>query len=175
MINFTIMDEMIQKAKDFAERKQPTSYPRFGESKEEQIKRLYSGKLGELIGQEALMKVGIPHQCLGKLEVVEEMGYRDTADCIIFPGIDKEESVDFKTAWKPFHVRILVPEDMFLSQKKDIYIGVKINLQEKIARVYGYATREFMRTAHPVTDFGEGPAYWVYLKELKPLDELKDL
>lgn len=173
MFVMEITDEMMRKAKDFAKRKQPTSYPRFGESKEQQLERLYAGKLGELIGQEALRKTKILHRCLGKLEIVEEMGYRNTADCIIYPETDKEKSVDFKTAWKTYHTRILVPEDMFLSQRKDIYIGIKIDLELNTAQVYGYQTRKYMRTKHPVQDFGEGPAYWAFLEELRPLKQLK--
>jgi len=173
LIKMKIKDEWIRLAREFAEKKQPTSYPRFGESKEQQIERLTAGKIGELVGQAALAELGIPHICPSKLVVVEEMSYGDVADCTIYPNTKNVKKVDFKCAWKAFHKRILVPEDMFQSQHKDIYIGIKINMDKKESEVYGYAPRDEMETKHEITNFGEGPAYWVYLKELHPLEELR--
>jgi hypothetical protein len=170
-----IKDEWIKLAEEFARKKQPTSYPRFGESAEQQKERITVGKIGELVGQAALADMGIPHTCPSKLVVVEEMSYGDVADCTLYPNTKKEKKVDFKCAWKTFHKRILVPEDMFESQYKDVYIGIKIDIDKKEAEVYGYVSRDEMKTKHDVTDFGEGPAYWVYLKELHPLEELKNL
>lgn len=171
-IQMTITEEMVQKATEFAVQKQPTSYPRFNETKEQQIERLTAGKLGEQIGQEALSKLGIPHVCVDKFKVVPEMSYGDIADCIIHPRTDLESKVDFKCAWKPFHTRILIPEDMFVSQYKDIYVGIRIDIDKHKAEVHGYASRTELETRHPVENFGEGPAYWVYLRELHKLENL---
>lgn len=172
-IQLTITDKMVEKARNFAIEKQPTSYPRFGETKEQQIERLTAGKIGEQLGQEALSGVGVPHICPDKFKVVPKMSYGDVSDCTIHPGTEKEKKVDFKCAWKPFHIRILVPQDMFVSQHKDLYVGVKTNIEELKAEVYGYATREELETKHPVQNFGEGPAYWVFLDEMHDLDDLK--
>jgi hypothetical protein len=173
MIIIDINDLMMKEAMGFAKRKRPTSFPRLNETKEQQLERLYVGKLGELVGQEAMKTAGIPHECPGKLEVVDQMGYRDAADCVIYPGTENKKTVDFKTAWKPYHTRILIPTDMFIAQRKDLYIGTKVHLIQRVARVFGYQTRQYVSDTHTVEDFGEGPAYWVYLSELRSLDELK--
>ena len=173
-VEVTITDEMLQMAKNFAIKKQPTSYPRFGENAQQQIERLTAGKIGEQVGQEALLRLDIPHVCPDKFKVVQEMSYGDVADCIIFPDTEKEKKVDFKCAWKSFHIRILVPQNMFISQYKDIYVGIKIDIGVRKADVFGYATRQELETKHSVQDFGEGPAYWVYLKEMHDLDNLKN-
>lgn len=171
-IGVKLTDEMISLAKEFAIKKQPTSYPRFGEAKEQQLERLTAGKIGEIVGQKVLDKLGIPHECPDKFKVVEEMEYKNEADSIIYPKTDKEKTVDFKTAWRPFHTRILVPEDMFESQYKDIYVGIKVDFKQGNAQVYGYVMRQEMETKHDIQDFGEGPAYWVYLSELHDLKDL---
>lgn len=178
MITVEISQETVRKARDFASKKQPTSYARGGETPKQQRQRITAGKIGEIAGQGALHGLKIPHTCPDKFKVVEREEYRNFANAVIYPGTDRIKKVDFKTAWRPFHKRILVPEDMFKSQYKDIYVGVKINLEkilsleEHTAEVHGYVTRQEMETKHPIKSFGESPAYWVFLYELHPLQDL---
>lgn len=175
---------MVDAAKDFAIRKQPTSYPRLKETKEEQLQRLFIGKLTELIGLEALKKTGIPYSCPKILMVVEKMGFRDSADCVIFPGTEKERSVDSKSAWQTYHSRILIPKDQYIRQRKDICIGIRLHLidKERIpifpsfkrnADVYGWI---FWEKLHEPDESSSRkfPAFWAYLDELRPLEELKE-
>lgn len=119
IVTVEITDDLIEKAKDFAIRKQKSSYKRLGEKeKEEQYQHLFIGKLAESIGQEGLTKTNIPHSCPDKLKVVEEPFYKDVADCILFPNTDKQMKADFKSAWRSFHSRILVPEISISGRKR---------------------------------------------------------
>jgi hypothetical protein len=182
IVTVEITSTMIEAAREFAIKKQPTSYPRLSETKEEQLQRLFIGKLTELIGQEALKNVGIPHFCPDKLKVMEKMDYRDVADCIIYPNTDKEKSVDFKSAWQRYHSRILIPQDQYFTQKKDLYIGIKLHLTDpnsipifpnfkRNADVYGWIKWEELHKPDESSS-RKFPAYWAYLHELRPLREL---
>lgn len=181
-----ITDDLIEKAKDFAIRKQESSYKRLGETrKEEQYQHLFIGKLTELIGQEGLNQLSISHTCPDKLIVVEEKFYKNFADCIIFPDTDKQLTADFKSAWRSFHSRILVPRDQYLRQKKDIYIGIRLyctdeepiptfpNFQMN-AEICGWVKREELHSPD-ASSSRVFPAYWVYLNEMHPLDEIQNL
>jgi hypothetical protein len=163
---------MIAKAKEFAERKASTTYMRLREQEKELIDRLTAGKLGELVGVRALEKIGIPYKAPSLLSVVESTYYGDMADCFIYPDTPNVKSVDFKTAWKPYHQMILIPEDMIASNPKDIYIGVKIEQDNQIGIVYGYVSREEVVKRH-VLDWGEGRAFSFPLEDLHPLESLK--
>jgi hypothetical protein len=181
-----ISADFVEKAKDFAIRKQPWSYPRLNETKEEQHQRLFIGKLGELIGQESLKQIHIPHNCVDKLKVVEEMSHKDVADCIISPNVSKQLTVDFKSAWQEFHKGILVPEDQYARQRKDIYIGIKLYCTdrkpvptfpnfESRAEVHGWVKKEELRPPDECPFRLQYPAYWVYLKEMHQLELLLKL
>lgn len=182
MITVEITNEMIRNAKEYAIKKQPTSFPRLDETKEEQHQRLFIGKLTELIGQEGMKKINLPHSCPDKLKVVNRMEYRDVADCIIYPNTVKKMSVDFKSAWRKFHSRILIPEDQYTNQRKDICIGIQLHLVdvepiptfpnfEENADVHGWIKWEELHDPDESSS-RKYPAYWVYLTELHQLDEL---
>jgi hypothetical protein len=183
IIRIEITDDQIEKAKDFAFRKQRSSYKRLGEKeKEEQYQHLFIGKLTELLGQEGLKIAKIPHFCPDKLKVVEEEYYKDVADCILFPDTNNQLAVDFKSAWQRFHRRILVPQDQYFNQKKDVYIGIRLHCVDahpiptfpnfkREADVYGWAKRVELHEPDESSS-RVVPAYWAYLSELHQLDEL---
>lgn len=183
IVTVEITDDLIENAKDFAIRKQESSYKRLGEKdKEEQYQHLFIGKLTELIGQEGLNQLGIPHYCQDKLKVVEEVFYKNVADCILFPNTTKALTTDFKSAWRSFHSRILVPRDQYFRQKKDIYIGIRLRCIDtepiptfpnfrRTAEIYGWVKREELHEPDESSS-RRFPAYWVYLTELHQLDEL---
>lgn len=177
MIPIKITDEMIEKAEEFAKKKQPTRYRRLkgNGTKERDIEMNKVGKIGEMVGQEALKKLGIPHECPNKFLVFSDIHYKDSKDAVIFPKTKREKTIDFKTAWKFFHKRILIPIDQFDAQPKDLYVGVKIDIIKKQGIVVGFITRENLKTKHEIRDFGEKPAYWIYLSELTPIEKLKNL
>jgi hypothetical protein len=183
MIMVEITDDQIENAKDFAIRKQKSSYKRLGEKeKQEQHQHLFIGKLSELIGQERLKIAEIPHCCPDKLKVVEEESYKDVADCILFPNTNRQLTVDFKSAWQRFHRRILVPMDQYFNQKKDIYIGIRLHCVDahpiptfpnfrRMTEVHGWVKRAEL---HEPDDSSSRvfPVYWADLTELHWLDEL---
>jgi hypothetical protein len=183
IVTVEITNDLIEKAKDFAIKKQKSIYKRLGEKKkEEQHQHLFIGKLTELIGQEGLKSTKIPHYCPDKLKIVEEEFYKDVADCIIFPNTHKQMTADFKSAWQKFHTRILVPVDQYNNQRKDIYIGIKLHCTdtepiptfpnfEKKAEIHGWVKREELHEPDESSS-RKFPAYWAYLAELRQLDEL---
>ncbi len=183
IVTVEITEDFIEKAKDFAIMKQKSSYKRLGEKdKEEQHQHLFIGKLTELVGQEGLKNKNIPHYCPDKLKVVEEEFYKDVADCILFPKTDKQMKADFKSAWQSFHRRILVPQDQYLNQKKDIYIGIRLhcidakpipafpNFKRK-AEICGWVKREELHEPDESSS-RRFPAYWANLTEMHQLDDL---
>jgi len=183
MITVEITADQIEKAKDFAIRKQESSYKRLGEKeKQEQYQHLFIGKLTEFIGQEGLKIAKIPHCCPDKLKVVEEEFYKDVADCILFPNTSRQLTADFKSAWQRFHRRILVPVDQYFNQKKDIYIGIRLHCVDahpistfpnfrRTADVHGWVNRAELHEPDESSS-RVFPAYWADLTDLHQLDEL---
>ncbi len=178
MITIKITDDMLKSAQEFAEKKAPTRYRRLSGdiNRETDIARLYIGKLGDLVGQEGLYKLEIANRCLEeKLFVSKDKFFKDRGDSFIFPDTPKQKVVDFKAAWRSFHIRILVPDDQVKSQPKDMYIGVRLDIDNKIGEVIGFVTLEELKTRHEPQSFGEKRAFWVFLDELHPIEELKKL
>jgi len=174
MIEIHIDSGMLAIAKDFAEKKVSTTYMRLSHQREEAIERLFAGKIGEMVGIMALKKSGIPCNYPSLFTVIRDEHYGDVADCFVYPDTPKQKSVDFKTAWKPFQTRLLVAKDMLIKKPKNVYIGVKIDLDQHEGIVYGYILLRELRN-QPVIDWGEGPAYSISLTELHPLHELSSI
>lgn len=155
MIEIEINKEMLNKAEEYAEKQQLST----NEKQQELFLRLKMEKIGEQVGKEALKKLNIPYEYINE-------------NIIIFPNTLKQKTIEFKTTWELYHIRIQIPKDIFLSKPKDIYIGIKLRLETNKAYVYGYITYEELMKLHPIRDFGEGLVYWAYLDELHPLEEL---
>lgn len=167
-----ITSEMMSIATDFAKKKLPTTYMRLRGQRESASERLVAGKIGEMLVVTRLNKLGISCNFDSIFAVVNNEYYGDVADCLIHPNAPNKKTVDIKTAWKPYHKMLLVPKDMFLKHPKDLYIGVKIDLEKREGRVYGYISQEELEKTSP-KDWGEGLAYGVPLDELHPLEELR--
>lgn len=163
-----IDQESIEKAKKFSLDVVNETYDRFHKDLEEREKRIFFGKLGELIFSKFLLSKGIKHNTKGMLEVFPGTSNVDAFDFIIPKN---KKLIDVKTAYKNFHKRIIIPYDQFENGKaKDFYVGIFIDFEKKESTIYGYTTKEKMSAKE--YDFGEGLGYWVYLEELMPIDEL---
>jgi len=100
------------------------------------------GILGEEIFKVWLNQNNIPYE----REVVH--GEADHGDFLIYGKI-----VDVKTASKPYYKMIMMPVIQFLKNKRDHYVGVRLNLDEGFAEIMGFATHDELLKA-PVRDFG---------------------
>ena len=180
--------EDIRKAKQYTVEKYKFSYKRLGETeKEEQFLHLFIGKLGELIGKKAVDSINIPNVCEDMLVVVKDQYYKDNADIILFPET-LPMKVDIKTSWK-YQIEktyLVIPEDQFENQIKDLYIGVKVYPTkiyespllpdiQKEAKVFGWVLREDLQPPDtcPLNLFGR--SFWILFEDLRPLEELFEL
>lgn len=167
-IHLTIQDSDIAKAKDFAEKVVNETYDRFHKDMQTRIDRIFYGKLGEIIFLNFLHSMNIYPDTSGMFDI-----YPGTAnvDAFDFVTTDKKK-VDIKSAYEKYHMRILIPYDQYERGRcKDYYVGIKYDLKEKKATIWGFCTKEQLEK-NGKQDFGEGPAYWELLKNL---DDIKGL
>ncbi len=166
-----ISEEIIKRANEFSEKVVDETYDRFKKDKEERKKRIFIGKLGDLVFSEFLNSREKKHETKGMLDIYPGTTNVDPFD---FITTKTNETIDVKTAYEDFHTRIMVPFDQFEDGKaKDYYVGIKIDLVLHAAVIFGFTTKAEM--GKKKQDFGEGPAYWVYLNELKPIEGLLEL
>jgi hypothetical protein len=161
----------IEKCKDFATKVVGETYDRFNQSLEIRSKRIFFGKLGEVIFLKFLNNNKIFPSTEGMFEIYEGQTNVDAMDFETTNG----KKIDIKTAYEQFHSRLLVPYDQFENGKaKDYFIGVKIKLSEKKGEIYGFCTKEHLEKRGK-KNFGEGDAYWEFLNNLNDLEKLLPL
>jgi len=166
-----INNEDIKKANDFAESVVNETYNRFHKDMETRTVRIFFGKLGEIIFLNLLTFNNIFPDITGMFEVFIGETNDDKFD---FLTRDKKK-IDVKSAYKNFHKRILIPYDQFENGlAKDYYVGVKIELEQKQAKICGYTTKEKL-IKNGKKDFGEGPAYWELLCNLEDIEKLVEM
>lgn len=172
MILLPISESQKEKAKEFAEGliatgRQPN---RFNQPREIQEERTMIGKLGEILFFDYMQSQGIELNEGNMLDTGIGDGLFGEYDFITPKG----ETVDIKTASRPFHKRIMIPMAQFEKHKKDYYVGVKLNLETDSARIYGYTTKEILEK-NPVEFFGEGKCKAIELEKLMDLSFIKNL
>ena len=119
------------------------------------------GILGEEIFKIWLYQNKIPF----KREVVH--GEADHGDFIIYGKV-----IDVKTASKPSYKMIMMPLVQFLKNKRDFYVGVRLNLVEGFAEIMGVATHDELVKV-PVRDFGHNIETKAFpLSKLTPIEEM---
>jgi hypothetical protein len=153
-----ITPAMRHKASRYAREKQPTSFPRYDEGPEEQVKRLTIGKLGELVVAEFLRRNKIPFEDLDNFSVVNDRFYRDSGDFLLFPQSDREMKTDVKTTCAT--EMLTIPIQQILNQPMDLYIGVKLDRKWTQATIYGFIS---------------GQEMWERMQTQIPLNELTDI
>lgn len=161
-------DSEIEQCKTFAKQVVKETYNRFNKGTEDRIKRIDFGKRGELIFLKYLRSIGKNSKVDGMFEVYPGETNVDTCDFFTADG----KTIDVKTAYESYHKRILIPYDQFENNlAKDYYVGIKMNEAGNTGAIYGYATKEILKTKQK-QNFGEGDAYWTNLNDLKPIQEI---
>jgi len=164
----SLAQEEMDQAHQFAHDVVSNTYNRFNRGLEERIERIYYGKIGEIAFLKYLRQNNIEPRIDGMFEVYEGESNVDEFDFIT----SFEESVDVKTAYKNYHIRILIPYDQFEDGRaKDFYVGVKTLDGGRTVDVIGYTTRESLER-NGLRDFGEGRAYHEFLRNLTPIDNI---
>ncbi len=168
MIKVSLDKTEIDKCREFAEKVTKETYNRFNQNDDIRAKRIFLGKVGEIAFLKLLKDNRISVDVSDMFEIFKGETNVDSTD---FLTKDKKK-IDIKTAYESFHSRLLVPYDQFENGKaKDYYVGVKIFLEENKAEIWGFCTKEILED-NGKKDFGEGPAYWEFLNNLKDIKEL---
>ena len=168
ILTFSINPEDIIKCKEFTNKVVNQTYNRFNKELKERKKRIFFGKIGETIFFNYLISLNkkIDNKDMFKIFIGET-----NVDNFDFKTIDNQ-TIDIKTAYENFHHRIIIPEDQFENNKaKDFYVGIKIFYKNKIAKIYGFTTKENL-LLNKKQNFGEGYAYWEYLNSLSNIEFL---
>lgn len=137
--------------------------------------RYFFGYLGDLVMEMVLREYGIRHTMDRRLD-----GQSDDADFQVWhkgnPAISFK--LDVKTASKPSHQRIMMPQAQFINHQHDLYIGVRLLAPARLngtidaAEVCGWASKEDVQV-WPVADFGHGvPTLSCLIMDLQPIGQL---
>jgi hypothetical protein len=168
MIKIHLDQSEIDKCKKFAEEVTKETYNRFNQSDTIRAKRIFIGKVGEIAFLKLLKENGISPDVSDMFKIFPGIKNVDGTDFLT----NNNKKIDIKTAYESFHSRLLVPYDQFEDGRaKDYYVGVKIFLEEKIAEIWGFCTKEVLNEQGK-KDFGEGLAYWESLNKLRDIKEL---
>lgn len=168
MPNVTLNQTEITQARTFAEAVVGETYNRFNQNLATRIDRIFYGKIGEIAFLKYLQENHITPQVDGMFEVYDGETNVDEFDFITETG----ESIDVKTAYKRFHIRILIPYDQFEGGRaKDFYVGTKTLDDGHTVDVIGFISKEDLED-NGSRDFGEGRAYWQFLNRLRPIVQI---
>ena len=107
--------------------------------------RYFTGHLGEL----ALVKLVAWNGKYYDYRPAAD-GRPDAGDITVFIA-GRPLRVDVKTASKPGHRYLMIPEAQFRKRHRDAYLGARLDLEAMICEIHGIATRAQMEDA-PVED-----------------------
>lgn len=170
---------MREKSLNFAKELIDTNnqYNRLKNSTKKRVERTFVGKLAEMAFLKHLHNIGIIYEDKGMFEIYDGQKNVDSFD---FKTI-YDETIDIKSASKPFHQRIMVPIDQFESISKDYYVGVKLNTKLKndfikinsihTADIYGYCSYDELEK-RITKNFGEYKCKAINLDELEDINDL---
>ena len=126
------------------------------------LKGMTLGKLGELCVISYLRSLGV--------HLDEDRTPMDRPD---YYDIKSSHSlIDVKTAVNPRHKRIYITKSTFdRGRRFEFYIGVQLDMKNRVAVIYGYATKKDVQDA-PSKKAGDREVYYIELDKLRPLKEL---
>ena len=182
MINITISKEDINKCLEFAKHIIQTSnqYNRFHKNQSIQVERTFIGKIAEYMFLKFLNDEGKNYPEGDMFDIFEGQENVDSFDFKIKSG----QTVDIKTASKPFHKRIMVPISQW-HLEKDYYVGIMIHTQSEgfngpikldsisKATLYGFCNRKQIGDSQ-TRDFEDGPCKHYLLTDLYNIEVLID-
>ena len=182
MPTVNISNKMIRRCFNFSERIiiGNNQYNRLPTTINKRIERTFVGKLAEYAFLNYLHSINIQYDEGDMFTIYEGQENTDGFDFITSNG----ETIDIKSASKPFHSKIMVPIDQFIGSPKDFYVGVKLNseindngliISETItlATIHGYCTYKMLQNRNP-RNFGEGLCRYSELNDLNNIDYLID-
>ena len=124
--------------------------------------RFAIGYLGEWAFNEYLLENDVDGHWNPKAD-----GIPDEADFFL-----KGQKVDIKTGSNINYQLLMFPEAQFLKSKKDIYVGVILDLLHKVAYIHGYALKSTIQRLKP-KDYGKNiPTLAIKLSSLKEISEI---
>lgn len=168
MIKIYLNNDEINKSKEFAINVVGETYNRFNQSENERAKRIFYGKLGEIVFLKFLNSKSILEDTKDMFKIFKGETNVDNFDF----NTKDNKTIDIKTAYEENHIRILIPYDQFENNKaKNYYVGIKISKDLSSGTIYGFITKESI-IKNGKKDFGEGLAYWEYLDKLENIDNL---
>ena len=175
VIRFT--DEDIRRAHDFARKKAPYAYNRGGVEANEEVRRWFVGKLGE-IAFARLLNQKNKHIAGNEsmFAVWEDVYAADRQDFLT----SESQTIDIKTASRDFHRRITIPEQQFHDHPSDFYVGIRIAEDFQSGTVVGYASHSrvqqlgIFRGPDPARNYNYA-SQDIDLAQLLPIQELLDL
>jgi len=174
-----ITEEMRRRSRQFARRKEATTYRYTNE--EDKVETIYRGKLGEEVALKALDRLRIPYDDCGRLTVVDSKEYADAGDCILFPH-SLRRVVDIKTTVSDRAIPLFEEE---INGKRKIHYIVGVRLaKERGNYVYGEALgfltmegiEEAMRSTLKTKEIRGSKAYLLPIRHyFKPLRQLSSV
>lgn len=166
---FICESDWYARLESFARETVKDTVDRRGVGKEQQIRDIRVGKLGEYGLFLWFIENNLPAYGF-QYFLVRNHGDLTTGD---FTTRDNKK-IDVKTASLDYHRKILIPYDQFDKMPKDLYVGVRVNdkIAEKRAEleVIGYATHAQIKL-NGINSSQQFPAYWEWLNKLRPMDE----
>ena len=119
ILTLSITNEDIIQCRDFTNEVVEQTYNRFNKNLKERKKRIFFGKIGEIVFFNYLISINkkINNKDMFKIYIGE-----NNVDNFDFKTINNQ-TIDIKTAYENFHNRIVIPEDQFENNKsKDFYV-----------------------------------------------------
>lgn len=126
-------------------------------------RRWYHGFLGELV----FLKYLQHHYVRYRYE--PDFTGRDDTDFYLWAEGYGKVGIDVKTASKPDHRYLMLPDAQLASHPSGVYVGVRINSPDQ-GEVLGYALRKHLR---PITDVQlPVPTSGVLFEDLRPISKM---
>lgn len=121
----------VDQCKIFANEVVDQTYNRFQKNLIERKKRIFYGKIGEVIFYNYLISLG---KKLDNSEMFKVFQGEQNVDSFDFKTLDGK-TIDIKTGYQSFHNRIIIPEDQYENNNaKDFYVGVKVFLKKELQK-----------------------------------------
>jgi len=152
-------------------------YNRLKNSIKKRVERTFVGKLAEMTFLKYLKRLGIIYPEGDMFEIFNGQKNVDSFDF----ETNNNETIDIKSASKPFHKRIMVPIDQFKNIPKDYYVGIKLKTKIKnnfikinsinTANIYGYCSYDKLEKRE-TQNFGEYKCKAINLDQLNDINDL---
>ena len=125
--------------------------------------KMFQGKLGEKIFKQYMID--------NDISFVEDESHHTKAD--EFDFCISKYLIDVKTRTKEYHTRTLEMVKQFQIKPKDIYVSVKLNMENFEGYIIGWFCKKDIIRINRIENNGYLDNYVLYDKELRDIDTLK--